>query len=192
MAAKPGVFLLEGGWSPKLTATDSVLSLMKYVRDSGVISAVAHRYVDTEEGLLDAAQKWGQKQYDALSVGYFGFHGEPGRVWLGRTPVTLDALGEVLQGRCGNRVVYFGSCAVLDGPADVAERFLRVTGARAVIGYTKDVDWMESSAFDLLLLDALSRYEQLRPAENWLRRTYPDLVNRLGLTFVHRTRRRSS
>lgn len=187
MAKAPGVFLLEGGWSPKLTSTDSALLLLTYLRDSDVISAVAHRYVDTKDGLLDAAQKWGQKQYRHLSIGYFGFHGGLGVVRLGRTEIELEELTEVLEGRCANRVIYFASCAVLAGKAKAAEQFLKATGARAVIGYTKYVDWMESSAFDLLLFEALTRYQHLRPAENWLRTTYPDVVDRLGLKVLHRS-----
>jgi hypothetical protein len=186
MAKPPGVFLLEGAWSSKLTATDTMLPLLTYLRDSQVISSVAHRYVDTKEGLLDAAQKWGQKQYDHLSLGYFGFHGDPGALWLGRTCVELEELADVLAKRCQNRIVYFGSCAVFRGKATAAEYFLKTTGARAVIGYTKYVDWVESSAFDLLLFDALTRYQRLRAAENWLNKTYPDIVGRLGVRFLHR------
>jgi hypothetical protein len=191
MAKPPGVFLLEGAWSSKLTSTDTMLPLLTYLRDSQVISSVAHRYVDTKEGLVDAANKWGQKQYSHLSLGYFGFHGDPGMVWLGRSRVELDELADVLAKRCANRVVYFGSCSVLAGRAELAEYFLKTTRARAVIGYTKNVDWVESSAFDLLLFEALARYQKLRPAENWLRRTYPDMVKRLGLRVLHRAPIRS-
>lgn len=186
MAKPPGIFLLEGAWSPKLTSTDSTLPLLTYLHDSQVISSVAHRYVDTVEGLIDAATKWGQKQYEHLSLGYFGFHGEPGGVWLGRKWVTLEELAQPLAGKCSNRVIYFGSCAVLAEREGEGERFLKTTGARAVIGYTKSVEWMESSAFDLLLFDALTRYQRLRPAEIWLRKTYPDITERLGLRVLHR------
>jgi hypothetical protein len=192
VAKPPGVFLLEGAWSSKLTATDTMLPLLTYLRDSQVISSVAHRYVDTKEGLIDAAKKWGQKQYEHLSLGYFGFHGDPGTVWLGRTQVGLEELADVLAKRCRNRVIYFGSCAVLAGKAQAAEYFLKTTGARAVIGYTKRVDWMESSAFDLLLFDALTRYQRLRSAENWLTKTYPDITGRLGLRVLHRAPAKAS
>lgn len=186
MAKPPGVFLLEGQWTPKLTGTDSVLPLITYMRGIGMISSMAHRYVDTTEGLLQAARQWGQKQYDHLQLGYFGFHGDPGALRLGRTLVPLDDLAEVLRARCGNRIIYFGSCSVFAGKADETEHFLKITGARAVIGYTRDVEWVESSAFDLLLFDALTRYQRLRPAETWLRTTHRDFCDRLGLRWLHR------
>lgn len=191
MAKGLGIFCVEGGWSQRLTATDSVLPLLHYLRGLEAIGSFAHRYVDTTEGLLDAVKRWGQKQYSHLQLGYFGFHGEPGLVRLGRKQVTLDELSDVLAGRCAGRVIYFGSCSVL-GDEEGAERFLRKTKARALAGYRQEVDWFESSAFDLLLIDALTYYQRLPYAERWLVETYPDLVNRLGFVMLHAGSARSA
>lgn len=52
--------------------------------------------------------------------------------------------------------------------------------ASAVSGYLKDVDWIESCAFEMLLFRALINY-RLRPAAfKYLERTVPQMVERLG------------
>jgi hypothetical protein len=164
-----------------------MLPLMTYLRDSQVLSGLAHRYVDTIDGLVDAASKWTQKQYDNLPLGYFGFHGDPGGVWLGRKWIPLRELAEPLTGKCAKRVIYFGSCSVFADNDEAAWDFLRVTGARAVIGYQKRLAWIPSSAFDLLVFEALSKYQLLPSAEAWLRREYGEFAEKLGLVMFHRS-----
>ena len=58
--------------------------------------------------------------------------------------------------------------------------FQEATGAKAVCGYTKDVDWVESAAFDLLLLESLTSSKRIDARINQLRRRYPDLTKALG------------
>jgi hypothetical protein len=85
------------------------------------------------------------------------------------------------------KFLYLGSCGVLDVERDELIEFMKATKLRGVAGYRADVDWFESSAFDLLLFDALIRYERPTDAENWLRRRVPDLMAHLHARFVHRS-----
>ncbi len=55
------------------------------------------------------------------------------------------------------KVIYLGSCATLHVSNDRMEEFLDATGAAAVCGYTRNVDWFASGAFDIMLLSALAR-----------------------------------
>ena len=50
-------------------------------------------------------------------------------------------------------MVHFGSCSVL-AKDDLAETFIRDSGVGALYGYAKAVDWIESAALDLLLMQA--------------------------------------
>lgn len=60
------------------------------------------------------------------------------------------------------------------------EEFQKRTGAKAVCGYTRDVDWTESAAFDILLLSSLLGGQRIDARFNYVRNAYPDLVKRLG------------
>jgi hypothetical protein len=61
-----------------------------------------------------------------------------------------------------------------------AQRFQKSTKAKLVCGYRKQVDWVESGAFDLILLSGLVEDARIDGRVNRLRRKYPDLVKLLG------------
>ena len=67
---------------------------------------------------------------------------------------TLIDLAHVLQGKCNNRVIFFAACKTLSIPKRKIMDFLKTTKALAVCGYNDEVDWMLSTAFELLVLFA--------------------------------------
>lgn len=181
----PRIFCAEGGYSTRLTDTTSVLPLLTFMQGIGKIKHV-HRYVETRESLEKLLRRWTQKQYASFSLGYLGFHGSPGTLHVGQDKVSLVELGKLLEDKCADKTIYFGSCSVLDSNPDDLASFVRQTGVKAIAGYTKDVDWFESAAFDLLLFSTLTGYQRLPYAEDYLRKEYPDLTDRLGFKMVHR------
>ena len=62
------------------------------------------------------------------------------------------------------------------------EEFQRLTGSKLVCGYTKNVDWVESAAFDLLLLQSLTGTIRIDARVNQIRSRYADLTRLLGFT----------
>ena len=100
--------------------------------------------------------------YDDYPILYLSFHGYgPGEDYaagltLGDgTSYSLDDLEALINGRCNGRVIHFGACSVMSAPGERLQSFLASSGAVAMCGYTEDVDWLESAAFDLLLLGTL-------------------------------------
>jgi hypothetical protein len=57
-------------------------------------------------------------------------------------------------------IIYIGSCSVLAGAAGEAfgDDLVKASGARAVIGYTTNVDWMNSLVVDMLFLYRFYRH----------------------------------
>jgi len=57
-------------------------------------------------------------------------------------------------GKAYDNLVYFGACSVFQGRRGerFAADFLRSSGCRAVVGYTTDINWMDSMLTDLLFL----------------------------------------
>lgn len=175
---RKGIFCLEGSWERRLDDRTSVLPTLDTLERLRIASYV-HRDVGTEEELYLYLKKWTQRGYSSYEVLYFAFHGVRGGIKVGRGTVTLDDLAEKLQGKAAGRIIYFGSCSVMRDTAAVA-RFKRVTKAKAVCGYTKDVDWVESAAFDLLLLESLMSGDRIDARFNRLSRNFGDLTKRLG------------
>ncbi|NOY06052.1 MAG: hypothetical protein GXO82_05405 [Chlorobi bacterium] len=175
---KPGIFCLEGDWSPDLKERNTVRPLLQFLEQSNRINFI-YRDVGTVEELQFYMNKWRQRAYRSYKIGYFAFHGEPDTILIGRKRLSLDQLGDFLEGACRGKIVYFGSCATLDiGRAKVLE-FTRKTKARCVCGYTKDVDWFSSSAFELLLFSTLTRYTRMDAVERHLT-SYRSLTRELG------------
>jgi hypothetical protein len=176
---KPGVFCLEGNWSPKLTDRSSVRPLLEALEDLGHIK-FSHRDVATVGELEHYLKKWIQAGYADYKLLHLAFHGGPGGIWIGQKQVDLQELAEVLRGSCTDRIIYFGSCSTLKISSAELDAFQRPTRAKAVCGYRARVDWLESAAFELLLISALvDGHRRIDARFNELRRTYPDLVKRL-------------
>jgi hypothetical protein len=58
---------------------------------------------------------------------------------------------------------------------------MQSTGVLMVLGYKKDVDWIESAAVDLLLLNRIQEYKNMRIFWDRFRKNYRKLVRATGL-----------
>ncbi len=150
----------------------------------GACGGLIHRDVATRAELDYYVGKWLKPRYARFPLAYFAFHGERGAVRLGRDSVTLGELAALLNGSATERIVYFGSCSTLAASDEELQSFCRVSGARAVVGYVKDIDWLESAAFDFILLPQLLSSVRLGPLYNRLARDHGRFVSGLGLRIA--------
>ena len=98
---------------------------------------------------------WRDPETFNTPVVYLSFHGSPGKIHTALTRIGPAALCRafVNWGACPN-LVYFGACGIFRGKhgEKFARQFLRTSGCRAVLGYSTDIDWMDSMLTDLLFL----------------------------------------
>ncbi len=181
-----GVFAFEGDWETDLRDPWSIEPMLRALEVIGELDCI-RRNVATVPELEHYVDKWLQKRYAGYQVGYFGFHGEPGRLWLGgKRYVSLDDLETMIDGRAEGRVIHFGSCSVMRVSATRLKEFQENTQARAVIGYTRDVDSdLNWAAFEILLLEALSRYRQTGAPLRHLRENHGHLCDKLGFEYIY-------
>jgi hypothetical protein len=99
--------------------------------------------------------------------------------------VDLPELARCIGTAAAGRIIYFGSCSVLGSPKAAAE-FQRATKARLVCGYTKQIGWVESAGFDLILLNTLATYVRVGSGITQLKKRYPDLTKSLGFATYSR------
>ena len=143
--------------------------------------------IGTEDELKHYLKQWTLAKNSKFNVGYFSFHGEPGALCFpdGRkSPITLEEVGEWLQGRCQGRIIHFCACSVMQLDGQRLQDFQRRTKAYAVMGYGKYVDWAESVAFDLLLFHALNWYQKLHYADKYIDRVAGQLREHLGFRII--------
>jgi len=151
---KNGIFCLEGLWDDDLRKQPTVepaLSLLKRINDVPYI----HRDCATPEEFAFYIKKWVQKKYKGYPILYLAFHGVNGRICISKGGYDLDEVGDLLSGKCKGTVIVIGACNTLNIDKRHLNRFLGKTGALAVCGYKTKVDWIPSTAFELLLLDTL-------------------------------------
>ena len=127
---------------------------------------VAHRFVDSAahlahytaypEGLL-----WRDAEVFDAPLFYLSFHGAPGVLRSSIERIGSEVLFKAFEGWGGKyaNMVHFGACSVFAGREGrkFARDFLEASKCRAVLGYSTDVDWMDSMVADLLFLQRFYR-----------------------------------
>jgi len=185
----PGIICFEGSWKPRLDSLETVEPALRCLEAFGV-TRITHRTVDTREELRYCVDKWlgaSGRAMPAHGIGMFAFHGSRNTIYLGGGEVTLDELAEIIGGRGDGKILYLGGCGVLALPGDDLMEFCRSTGARGVVGYSRTVDFVETSAFEIVLLNNLVEATSFKPVYTRLRREHPEWTRVLGLRMAHRT-----
>ena len=187
-AQRKGIFCLEGHWEDvkDKTTVEPVLQLLASM--SGYSASYRHYDVGTREEFAFYLKKWCGASFNNFPILYLGFHGAKGEIFVGEgraKALSLEELAERLTGQCKGRVVHLGSCGTVGVHGRRLNKFLDLTGAIAVCGYTKEVDWLESAAFDVLVLGGLQNASfrqagSMRKFDEELKKTASGLYRHLG------------
>lgn len=164
---RKGVFCLEtASWEPGVRDKSSVEHVLRLL-ETGYRVPYLHFDVATREEFEFYLKKWaGTSFHDSHPILYLSFHGERGAIWMGerrQNLLTLNELAELLDGSCKGRVIHFGSCSTLDVHGRELNAFLDRTRALAVCGFKTDVDWLQSVAFEMLVMGGLQEVSFTRP-----------------------------
>ena len=157
-----GVFCLETIWFDTDDGT-SVRPALEMLKASYLKTNFIHRNAVTKDEFFFHIGKWVELEASEYPVLYLGYHGKDGNIYLvnddkkydDENRIELDQFSQRLKGKCKNRIIHFSSCSTLNILRKNAQNFLRETGAYAVSGYKKEVEWMQSTAFDILFLDLI-------------------------------------
>ncbi|MGP9736084.1 DUF6642 family protein [Brachybacterium sp. AOP42-C2-15] len=195
----PGIFCLEGEWDSDITRRLTVRPVLELLEHLDVAQWI-HRDVATRAEFGYYLDKWVSEDYADFGVLWLAMHGGSAVVSMSgdaHGDIELDELEEMLKGACAGRVIYFASCSTLKEDPKRLQQFAKRTGARAVIGYRKDVDWAQAASFELLLLQELATSVKGSGIFQRLQDDHPVLAKRLGLvvatkTNVYRTALRST
>lgn len=153
-----GIFCLEGLWDSDLRRKSTIRPILELLTNNMGIPFI-HRNCATIPELEYYLIKWPQKKYDGYPILYLAFHGEEAGIDLGGKTYSLDKLARKLNDKCQNKIIILGSCSTLNIDKRHVTRFLKDTKALAICGYKIDVDWMQSTAFELLLLNEMQSNE---------------------------------
>ena len=179
-----GIFCLEGDWTPDLRRPTTVGPVLELLSNSNVPPVpYIRRDIGTRAEFRHYLEKWTQRRYDDFPILYLGFHGAPGALQIGdgrSKLVDLNWLADVLEGKCKKRIILFGSCGTMAVHPSQWRRFLLRTFALAACGYRADVDWVLSTAFEMILLSGLQRNALTRAGMAAVRRRVERQASRLA------------
>lgn len=189
---RKGVFCLESEWFG-LRSTVTVRPALEFLRTSDYHVPYIHRDVATRAELEHYLRKWFQGRHTGYEILWLSMHSRRGLLLPGdmRRPgetMHIDRLEEVLAGRCAGRMVHFGGCRTIAlGPRRI-RAFLKATGAVAVSGFREEIDWTESTLFEMAYLLELQKHALtaagIRAAAAAMRRARPREVQATGF-HVH-------
>lgn len=178
------VFCLEGDWDQDLRKKSSVTAALDFLQSNCGIRYI-HKNCGTKENLKYYLSLWKQKRYEAYTIAYLAFHGHPKEIQVGKEFLNLEELAESLNGSCVNKIIHFGSCNTLDTDERQIRKFLETTRALCVCGFRSDIDFLESSVFDMLLLQKFQEFKDMQAVERDLNKNYKKLITRLNFRFMY-------
>lgn len=172
------VFCLEGEWEKDLRDKSSVSAALEFLQANCGIEYI-HKNCGTVDNMKYYLSQWKRAKYKDYSICYLAFHGKPWEIEVGDGFLNLEQLAEILNGSCRNKIIHFGSCNTLDTDHRSVKKFLDTTKALCVCGFKTDIDFVESSVFDMLLLQKFQAYKDMSAVERDLNKNYRKLIRKL-------------
>lgn len=114
----------------------------------------------TRADLGHRLRQWTRRRR-AMPILYIAGHGAPGVVNVGGgsradNHVRIEDIARVIEGRARGCWLHLGSCEALDLHGGKLRAIVRRTGLAAISGYRQPVEYLRSSSFELLFLEALT------------------------------------
>lgn len=145
------IYCLEGNWNTNPRSKQNIRSILDILYYSAGIRYV-YRKCNTKDEFFEYLRQFTFKRYKNYRILYIAFHGRPNGIQIGRDFVTLSEIADVLEGELADCAVHFGSCSTMRTKRANIDDFMNRTKTDLVSGYWKQVDFIESTAWDLILL----------------------------------------
>ena len=181
---KKDIACLESLWDSDIEQPLTVAPILGVIAKRHHVR-VSHLTCNTKEELEFSIKELPSRS--SYRILYLAFHGMPGKIELGDgSIVTLEELAGLMETKFKGWVVHFGTCGTLSAGRKQLQRFLESTQTSLLIGYKGGVDWVDSAAMDLIVLDWLQEFKNLRALWNQIRIDYAGLIQLTGLTVFPR------
>lgn len=170
MKKERGIYCIETArWTAGGRAQPSVEPLLKLIQSTQGTPYI-HRPFSTWEECHDLLGDAMHGRYRGYPILYVACHGENRRLALRRErsnghrngAIDLKELAIPLHRRGNGKLILFSACSLLKASDATLRRFVADTGVNAIMGYKRDVGWIESAQLELGLLAWLAR----RPLAN--------------------------
>jgi len=165
----------------------SVLPMLKLLARRGI--KFTHLTCNTKDELAYNLNKLSNFDTKAeYGILYLAFHGYPAHICLddGSNIHILDDLAPLMGKNFAKWVIHFGTCSTINTEKSIISAFINSTETSMVIGYTQDVDWIETAALDLILFDWLQYYKNMKTFWQVFSRKYGELIAITGMQAFYK------
>lgn len=147
-----GVFCLEGFWYGDHRDSSTVKPVLDLLNSHTKLPYVYHRCSTVEEFNFSLSRWRLQSFHNKYPLLWLAFHGEPGKILIGKDEITITQLADILEDKCIGSIIYFGSCSTMKWDKRSIQTFMEKTQTVAMLGYKRDVEWLPSASFEIQLL----------------------------------------
>jgi hypothetical protein len=179
------VFCIEGYWTNNLKSRTSIKSALDFLESNSQIKYI-HRSAATIDQVDYLMKESLLQSYKEYSIIYLASHGYPGEIKFGkRKIITMEEIAEMIEGKANDKIIHFGSCSTLNVPGKRIRRFLDKTGALAVSGYTREIDFVPSTFLDILYFQLCQEYRKIPLIHKDLKNYYGKVANKIGFKMIY-------
>ena len=160
--AERGVFCIESvGQDESFEPTLALLRSKNQLDFPRIIKSV-----QTRRQLTKTIEEWGNRPNYKYPLLWMWGHGSRDGFYVddptgaGNSRLDLGTLADIATSGSYNWsgcFVHFGACSTLAGYDDAYRSLLQTSGLQGISGYSKDVDWIRSFAFEMLYMQFLQR-----------------------------------
>lgn len=176
------IYCLEGNWNKNPKSHQSIKPILELLRTVSGVKYIYHK-CNTQEEFFYRLQQFTKGTYRNYAVLYLAFHGRTNRILVENQLITLKEIATALAGKLADKIVHFGSCSTLRTSEKNIQDFINTTKCQFISGYRKDVDFIASTAFELLYFDLLQKYKSVRRIDSEIFNLSPQLADN-KLKFV--------
>lgn len=182
---KKNIFCIEGSWSNDLKDKLSITSALEFIKSNASINFI-RKDCSTDEQFKHLLKISLQRTYQHYGIIYFAFHGSPGILDLGRKKrINFDSIAQVINGKAKDKIIHFGVCSAMDLSGWTIRKFRKDTGALAISGYTKDIDFIDSTLLDILYFRKCQEYRKIPTIHKAMKIYYGKLISELGFKMFY-------
>ena len=190
---KKDIFCIEGYWKHDRRKKMSIEKALDFLQENSTLRInKTFLRCSTIEEFKAHLTEFNLMRNDKAGILYLAFHGSPNALHVGKRiklklldEEGLQQLATIIDGSARGKIIHFGSCSTLNMPPAKIAEFIDRTGAAAVSGYNKDINFIETTFLDLLFFEACQIYKRPSSIDKYMRTNYGGMMKRSGFRIYY-------
>ena len=176
------IYCLESNWKSHPSSKQSIKPILDLLNTTYNVKYIYKKCLTKDDFIMNI-ERYAFKRYKNYPILYIACHGKRNRIQVGNEYITLNEISNVLQGKLKGKFVHFGSCSTLSTSWRNISNFISVTKCNFISGYCKDVDYIGSTAFELLFFQILQEISLVSKIEKKISKEFHSIAKKLNFNI---------